>query len=131
LEPKIILRYSLAFKLKVVSEIEQGKYSIEESRRLYDIGGKTTIQRWLRHHGLRHQENTIVEIRMKDETEKMQQLQQRIAQLERAVAASQVEKICLQGLIDVLEEQYGEELKKNIEQLPSSDREIVRRLRGC
>jgi hypothetical protein len=33
---KILPRYSLAFKQKVVKEIELGKLGIEEARRLYD-----------------------------------------------------------------------------------------------
>jgi transposase-like protein len=44
-------RYSDAFQRKVVSEIESGKYTILQSRKLYDITGKGTVERWLRKHG--------------------------------------------------------------------------------
>ena len=130
-EKQTVKRYSTAFQLKVVSEIEAGKRTIHQCRQLYDIGGTMTIQKWLRRHGKQHLLNTVVHIQMKDEADKLKELQQRIAQLERALAASQVEKICMLGMLDALEETYGEEVKKNIERLPSSDQEIVRRLWGA
>ena len=42
-EIPILNRYSAAFKIKVVSEIEKGKLSIEGARKLYDIGGGSTV----------------------------------------------------------------------------------------
>jgi hypothetical protein len=38
----VTYQYSLAFKQKVVSEIESGKYSVGEARRIYDIKGPGT-----------------------------------------------------------------------------------------
>jgi len=34
-----IIPYSTAFKLKVIAEIESGKFTIAEARRIYTIGG--------------------------------------------------------------------------------------------
>lgn len=127
-ERRITKRYSQAFQLKVVSEIESGKRTLEECRKVYDIGGSMTIQGWLRRHGKQELLNRVVHIQMKDEREKVSELQHRIAQLERAVAGLQVEKVCMLGMLDALEQTYGEEVKKNIERLPLSDQETVRRL---
>jgi len=38
-------RYSTAFARKVVWEVETGKLSVQQARRLYDIGGGSTILR--------------------------------------------------------------------------------------
>jgi len=35
-------RYSTAFKRKVVREVETGHLSVQDARRLYDIGGGST-----------------------------------------------------------------------------------------
>jgi transposase-like protein len=40
------LVYSDAFKQKVVAEIIQGKFSVEETRKVYDIRVATTLQQW-------------------------------------------------------------------------------------
>jgi len=37
------VRYSDAFKLKVVQDIEKGKLTISEARRLYEINGAHTV----------------------------------------------------------------------------------------
>ena len=38
-EQRVIKKYSSAFKLKVVNEIESGKLSINQAKEIYDIGG--------------------------------------------------------------------------------------------
>lgn len=43
-----IKRYSMAFKQKVIREIESGELSIGDAPRLYDITGNDTVQNWLR-----------------------------------------------------------------------------------
>ncbi len=43
--------YSTAFKRKVVLEIEKWKLSITGARELYGIGGKCTIQKWMKEFG--------------------------------------------------------------------------------
>ena len=45
---RVFHRYSLAFKQKIVSEIECGELKIGDAQRIYDINGAETIQRWIR-----------------------------------------------------------------------------------
>ena len=125
---KVQKRYSTAFQLKVVREIEQGKYTCCRARELYDIGGKSTIAKWLKRHGKQHLLTEVVQVRMKTEQDKVKQLQERIRELERALADSQVEKVYLQGLVQVMDEASGETLKKKAEDLPSRERERLLRL---
>ncbi|MGI6197675.1 MAG: transposase, partial [Candidatus Cloacimonadaceae bacterium] len=47
----VIIRYSEAFKLKVVEEIERGHLTITKAMRLYDIKGSATIYNWIRKYG--------------------------------------------------------------------------------
>jgi transposase-like protein len=120
---KVQRRYSTAFQLKVVREIEQGKYSAAQARRLYDIGGKSTIAKWLRAHGRSHLLSEVVQVRMKTEQDKIKQLEQRIRDLESALADAQVEKYALQGLVQVMDEKTGGSVKKKVEQMPLTERE--------
>ena len=121
-------RYSTAFQLKVVREIEQGKYTASQARRLYDIGGKSTIAKWLQRHGRSHLLSEVVQVRMKSETSKIKQLEQRIRELEKVLADAQLEKFALQGLVQVMDENSGGALKKKVEQMPSTERERLLRL---
>jgi len=75
------IRYSSAFKLKVVSEIESGKFTIGEARRIYDIAGPSTIQKWIKKYGKNHFINKIVRIEMKDEKDKVKELQEVLKKL--------------------------------------------------
>ena len=125
---KIQKRYSTAFQLKVVREIEQGKYTCRRARELYDIGGKSTIAKWLKRHGKAHLLTEVVQVRMKTEQDKVRQLQDRIRELERALADSQVEQVYLQALVQVMDEASGETLKKKAEELPSNERERLLRV---
>ena len=53
-EQRVIHRYSSSFKHKVISEIESGQLTIEGARKIYDIPGKYTVQRWLKKYGKNH-----------------------------------------------------------------------------
>jgi len=112
-EVPIIRQYSTAFKMKVVNEIEKGKFSIVKAQKIYDIGGNTTINKWLRLYGKGHLISTIVRIEMKDEKDKYRQLQKEKKALESALAQAQVKILAYESLIDIAKEEYGIDLKKN------------------
>ena len=41
-------KYSAEFKLSVLRKLQSGEITVEEARRKYSIGGKMTIQRWIK-----------------------------------------------------------------------------------
>jgi len=51
---RTITRYSLAFKQRVVSEVEAGRYTVSEAKRVYDIKGAQTIKVWAEKLGKEH-----------------------------------------------------------------------------
>ena len=106
------LRYSEAFKQKVVSEIENGKLTLSEAQRLYDIRGGETIQKWIKKLGKSHLLNKVVHIKMRDETEKLKELEKQKRELESALAQAHLKIITLESSVKVLEEKSGIELKK-------------------
>lgn len=66
-EQKIINRYSIAFKQKIINEVESGKYTIAECKKIYGIPGSATIQDWIKKYGKNYLLNKVVRIEMKDE----------------------------------------------------------------
>lgn len=106
-------RYSEAFKLKVVSEIESGKFRIGEASRVYDITGSTTIYRWLRKYGKASLIQKTVLVQMKNESDKIRQLEKEKRELESALAKTQVRLLAMETLIDVAEAHYQIDIKKN------------------
>jgi len=122
-------RYSTAFKMKVISEIESGKYTIAEARHIYDINSAGTIPYWLKRYGKDHLLNKVVRIQMKDERDKIKDLKNQIKALERALSKSQVDNICWQSLVEVIDEKYGIDSKKNFgSKLPPELQEVLKKL---
>ena len=110
---KILYRYSTAFKQKVVGEIESGELTIEEAQRVYGINGAETIQAWIKKLGKNHLLNKVVRIEMKDENDRIKELEKKVRDLESALAKTHVKNIALESLIEVAEEHYAVDFKKN------------------
>ena len=113
---RIVNRYSAAFKQKVISEVESGKFSISEARKIYDIRGCDTIQKWLKKYGKHHLLNKVVKIEMKDEKDKIKALEREKKALESALAQTQLKLLAMESLVESAEEHYGldfKEFKKN------------------
>ena len=110
---KTIFRYSAAFKQKVVAEIESGKLTIAKAQKIYDIKGGQTIQAWIKKFGKNHLLSKIVRIEMKDEHGKIKELERQKQQLESALAQAHLKIICLESLIECVDEHYAIDVKKN------------------
>lgn len=119
-EQKVVLRYSTAFKLKVVEQIERGELTVQEARRVYDIRGGQTIQRWLAKHGKSHLLSRVVRIEMKDEKDRIKQLEAEKKKLESALAQAHVKNLFLEEVITLAKEEYGIDLKKKSDTEPSN-----------
>ena len=66
---KEVVRYSEAFKLQVVSEIESGKFkSLHEAQKRYGIRGSGTITYWINQYGKNHLLNKVVVVKTADMT---------------------------------------------------------------
>jgi len=106
--------YSEAFKRKVVSDIQEGLYSPWRAREIYRIGGKMTVYKWLERYDP-SRALTYKAGRMKDSNkENITDLKSRIRYLEQIVSDLTIEKKILETTIDIANETYGLDLKKNI-----------------
>lgn len=112
---KKIIRYSTAFKQKVVSEIESGKFTIDKARKIYDIGSSSTIRYWIKKFGKNHLLSKVVRVEMRNESDKLKELEKQKQQLETALAQAHMKIICLESTLECVEEHYNIDVKKNFD----------------
>ncbi len=108
-KPRVYKRYSEPFKRQVVAEYEAGA-SLAALQRKYGIGRLCTIKRWVERYGRDGLRHTTVHIQTPAEADQYKALQQRIAQLESALAKVTLEKYLLEGTLALYQETYGHDL---------------------
>jgi transposase len=109
----ISYRYSMAFKQKVISEIESGKYSLRQSSKIYNVSD-VSLYKWLKRFGKNHLIGKVVRIEMKGEADRIKQLEVEKKELESALAQAQLKIITLESTMEVAEEIYKIDFKKNV-----------------
>jgi len=120
-QQKVTIRYSISFKQKVVREIEEGGLGISEAARLYDIKGGQTIHKWIKQFGKNHLLNKIVRVEVKGEKDRIKELEAEIKRLKIALADTTMENHVLEKLIEVVDEHYQTDVKKNLGQQASKE----------
>ena len=110
------VRYSEAFKRRVVDELELGKYSsIEAARRAYSVGGTMTVHKWVRKYGSEDMLPKRVRIETLKEQDELKQGRKRIRELEAAVADAHIDHCLEKAYLHVACERMGiapEDFKK-------------------
>jgi transposase-like protein len=100
-------RYSVAFKKKVVQELEKGLLNRVELRAKYGIGGKSSITRWSKEFAiLRYKEKALMGRPMKDK------LKQRIKELEKQLKDEKFKVLAYETLIEIVKEEDGIDVLK-------------------
>ena len=107
-----LIRYSSAFKRKVVSEIDRGKHTILSARRMYDITGKGTIEHWIRQLGKNHLIGKVVRVESADERSKLKQLEADKRRLESALANEHLRVLALESMIELASKSLDVDIKK-------------------
>ena len=107
-----VIRYSISFKQKVVNEIELEGLSISEAGRRYGINGSETINNWLRKLGKAHLLNVVTRVEMKDEKDRLLEMEKEIKKLKVALADAYLSRDCAEEVIKQAGKIYGEDLKK-------------------
>jgi len=110
--------YNEVFKRKVVSDINHGLYTVQEAMRKYDIRGKMTIYKWVAKY---KEANTIVPggVKMNNKPKSYKSLNtemnSRIRYLEQIVSDLTIENKILKTTIEVADEVFDLDLKKNFD----------------
>jgi|SRR5678809_819186 transposase-like protein len=84
------IRYSEAFKMAVVREVEEEDLSFEHGRRKYGILSAATVPKWVRKYG-NGSRGKRIRVEKPEEIDEKKRLRQRVRLLERSLADSNIE----------------------------------------
>ncbi len=113
-------RYSEAFKLQVVSELESGKLgSIGEANRRYGISGTRTVRGWIRKYGKEHLLPRMIRVETPNEKDRVKELQKENERLKRTLADTHMKAVLFESWFEIACEEFGvtdlEGFKKKLE----------------
>lgn len=84
---KAVIRYSEAFKLQVLRELEEGRFTTPlAAARMYGIRGNGTIEYWARKYGKQHLLGKVIRVETPKEIDETKALRKRVRALEKALA---------------------------------------------
>jgi len=108
------VRFTEAFKLHVVGEVESGRISKSEAGRRYGILGHSTILKWRRKYGkLPSHRNMRLRSRSMDEKEiEMLRLQNEDKALKQELEEARFKNVVLETLVDVAERELKVPIRK-------------------
>jgi len=84
------IRYSEAFKMEVVGELEREDLSFEHIRRKYGIAGACTVQKWVYKYG-DGSRGKVIRVQKPEEVDQMKRLKDRVRRLETALSDAHVD----------------------------------------
>lgn len=84
-EIKLAVRYSEAFKMQLVRELEAGGINYQQMMRKYGIRGYGTLQRWVGQYG-KGSIGKIIRVEKPEEINELKRLKERVKRLEAALA---------------------------------------------
>lgn len=87
---KPTIRYSEAFKLQIVGELERASLTVLAVRQKYGIRGAGTVESWLRKYG-NGSRGKIIRVETPEEINELKRLKERVKRLETALADANIE----------------------------------------
>lgn len=84
------IRYSEAFQLQVVRELEREGLSVRAMQRKYGIRGCGTVENWLRKHG-NGSRGKVIRVEKPEEINGLRRLRERVKRLESALADANID----------------------------------------
>lgn len=104
-------RFSPTLRQEVVKLIETGKISVAAASREYHVSA-STIYVWIYRYSSYNQKGAILVVDKKSRTQTTEELQKRIAELERAVGHKQMQLDYYEKFIEFANEEVGFDIKK-------------------
>jgi transposase-like protein len=119
-----VIRYSRAFKLQVVREVESGDTSARQVQLKYGVWGGATVLRWVRRFGSGRY-GKVIRVERADEQRERERLGQQLRQAKEALADAHLELALERAYLGVACEQLDqsvEDFKKKHVGLPRTGR---------
>ena len=111
--------FSDQVRRKVVNEFRSGKYTAQELADLYHCSSQT-IYRWIYKYSPGDSPQVNVVEMSESADQKVKDLQQKVADLERALGQKQIKVDFYEKMLELAEEQYDLDLKKSSSSKQSS-----------
>ena len=118
MEQKIVVRYSEAFKMQVIKDIESGRFNIGSAGQHYGIKGACTIKNWLKKYSRNHLCPKVIYVKKPNEQDQIKQLRKEIKELQMALGITQTEKVLEKSFLKIACEKLGtdvEDFKKKVD----------------
>lgn len=106
----ITIRYSKAFKLGIVKEVEKGILSSAAVSRKHNIRGSNTVVKWVRKYG-NGTYGKVIRVEQKDEMDEVTRLRRELRRVKEALADTHVELAMEKAFLGVA----CEELNQSVE----------------
>lgn len=101
--------YTMAFKLGVVQRVEKGEMTYKQAQIYFGIQGRSTVLVWLRKHGRLDWSKLFTHPLMPSSTETPAE---KIKRLERELEDEKLKNKILNGMVDIMDKEYGAGLRK-------------------
>lgn len=101
-----VIRYSEAFKLSIVQEVEAGGLAFNEVGRKYGVKGHMTICKWVRKYG-NGTRGKVTRVEKPEEIDQTARLKERVRVLERTVGSLHVELALERAYTEIACERAG------------------------
>ncbi|MCJ7811929.1 transposase [bacterium] len=110
----MVVRFTEAFKVHVVREVETGRISQSEVSRRYGILGHSTILKWIRKYGKlpTHGSKRKGSMRMEEKEIELLRLENEIKELKQELENARFKNVVLETLVDVAERELGIPIRK-------------------
>lgn len=110
--------FSERFKKDKVKEIENNVTKVSEISKVYDVS-VTAVYKWIYKYSTLHKKQLRQVIEPMSDTRKIKELQKKIKELEQMVGRQQMIIEFKEKMIDIAEDHYGINIKKNSDSKPS------------
>jgi transposase len=105
--------FSEGIRRATVKDIEQGKCSVLQASKELLVSNQT-IYRWIYRYSRHLIKNRVMVVEDKSESYRSQELEKRVKELEAALGRKQMEIDLLSKIIDLANEEFKTDLKKNL-----------------
>lgn len=96
------IRYSEAFKLQVLRELESGRFQTQAAAyRAYGIRGQGTIERWAVKYGMNHLVGKVIRVETAKELSELETLRKRVKDLEKALANERLDHLLDEAYLEI------------------------------
>lgn len=104
--------FEVSLKKRIVSEYEAGKFTVIELSKLHSVSG-VSIYKWIYQYSNYNKKRPMVVEVKESSMQKLKDYEKRIAELERLLGRKQINIEFLEKIIDLANDHYKTDLKKN------------------